>query len=198
MKTENAIIMQQAREALAGKWVLAVSTMFVYSVITMAIQTIPKSGAILGILISGPMSLGLVIFSLSLTRNQNPKIEQIFDGFARFGTALLARVLIMVYVLLWALLLIVPGIIAAISYSMTFYILADNESMGAKEAMDRSKKMMMGNKWKFFCLGLRFIGWALLSILTLGIGLLWFIPYLQISTTKFYEDLKRVEGATTN
>ncbi len=195
MKTENATLMQQAREALAGRWGLAVGTMFVYSVITMAIQTIPKSGGVLGILIGGPMTLGLIIFSLALVRNQNPKLEQLFDGFARFSTALVAQVLVMVYVLLWALLLIVPGIVAALSYAMTFYILADNESMGAKEAMARSKKMMMGNKWKFFCLGLRFIGWALLSILTLGIGFLWFIPYLQITTTKFYEDLKRVEGA---
>ncbi len=198
MKTENATIMQQAREALAGKWGLAVGTMFVYSVITMAIQTIPKSGPILGILIGGPMSLGLVIFSLSLVRNQNPKVEQLFEGFKRFGIALTAQVLIMIYVLLWALLLIVPGIIAALSYSMTFYILADDKSIGAKEAMDKSKKMMMGNKWKFFCLGLRFIGWAILSIFTFGIGLLWFIPYLQISTTKFYEDLKKSETAPAN
>jgi uncharacterized membrane protein len=190
MKTENTVLMQQAREALAGKWGLAVGTMFVYTLITMAIQAIPKSGGILGILVGGPMTLGLVIFSLALVRNQNPKLEQIFDGFARFSTALVAQVLVMVYVLLWALLLIIPGIIAALSYSMTFYILADNESMGAKEAMARSKKMMMGNKWKFFCLGLRFIGWALLSILTLGIGFLWLIPYLQITTTKFYEDIK--------
>lgn len=198
MKTENATLMRQARESLAGKWGLAVGTMFVYTVIIMAIQSIPKSGGILGILISGPMSLGLVIFSLALSRNQNPKIEQLFDGFARFGTALFAQVLIMVYVLLWALLLIVPGIIAALSYAMTFYILADNESMGAKEAMKRSKEMMMGNKWKLFCLGLRFIGWAILSILTLGIGFLWFIPYLQISTAKFYEDVKGGTPAIAN
>lgn len=190
--------MQQARETLAGKWGLAVGTMFVYSVITMAIQTIPKSGPILGILIGGPMSLGLVIFSLSLVRNQNPKVEQLFEGFKRFGIALTAQVLIMIYVLLWALLLIVPGIVAALSYSMTFYILADDKSIGAKEAMDKSKKMMMGNKWKLFCLGLRFVGWAILSIFTFGIGLLWFIPYLQISTTKFYEDLKKSETAPAN
>jgi uncharacterized membrane protein len=58
--------------------------------------------------------------------------------------------------------------------------------------------MMMGNKWKLFCLGLRFVGWAILSIFTFGIGLLWFIPYLQISTTKFYEDLKKSETAPAN
>jgi uncharacterized membrane protein len=88
------------------------------------------------------------------------------------------------------LLLIVPGIIAAISYSQTFYILADDPGMDAISAIDKSKKMMRGYKWKYFCLGLRFIGWALLCILTLGIGLFWLDTYMQTSFAKFYDDVK--------
>ena len=193
MKTENSILMKRARESLVGKWGLAVGTMFVYSLIVFAVQSIPKAGPVLGLLIGGPMALGLVIFSLSLSRNQNPKFEQIFEGFKRFGTALGTQLLVTLYTLLWTLLLIIPGIIAALSYSMTFYIMADNNSVGIRESIRMSKKMMMGYKWKLFCLGLRFIGWVLLCILTLGIGFLWLIPYMQISTAKFYDDIKTPE-----
>ena len=96
----------------------------------------------------------------------------------------------LLFTFLWTLLLIIPGIIAVLSYSMTFYILADDNSIGAMEAIDKSKKMMDGYKWKYFCLGLRFIGWSLLCILTLGIGFLWLLPYMQVSVVKFYDDIK--------
>ena len=183
--------MGQAREALAGKWHLAVGTFFLYMIALISIQSIPKAGFLISLLISGPMGLGAAIFSLSLSRNNNPHLEQIFEGFKRFGVALRAYLLVTLYTLLWALLLIVPGIIAGLGYSMTFYILADDDSIGAQDAMKKSKKMMDGSKWRLFFLGLRFFGWSLLAILTLGIGFLWLIPYMQVSLAKFYDDLKK-------
>ena len=88
------------------------------------------------------------------------------------------------------LFLFIAGIIAAIAYSQTFYILAEDDTIGSMEALRKSKEMMNGYKWKYFCLGLRFIGWALLCVLTVGIGFLWLSPYIQVSYAKFYEDLK--------
>jgi uncharacterized membrane protein len=102
------------------------------------------------------------------------------------------------FIVLWLLLLIIPGIIAAISYSMTFYILADDKSIKPMEAIDKSKKMMDGYKWKYFFLCLRFFGWALLCILTLGIGFLWLIPYINVSIAKFYDDVKENPVNTGN
>ncbi len=99
------------------------------------------------------------------------------------------------YVVLWSLLLIIPGIIAAYGYSMVFFILADDSSIGIREALQKSKTMMMGHRWKYFCLGWRFFGWTLLCFLSLGIGFLWLFPYIQISGAKFYEDLKGEEEA---
>jgi uncharacterized membrane protein len=81
-------------------------------------------------------------------------------------------------------------IIAALSYGLAFFLMADNPKIGIMEALKKSKKMMYGHKWKYFCLGLRFLGWILLSILTLGIGLLWVAPYMYVSYAKFYEDVK--------
>jgi len=161
--------MQMARESLKGKWGLAIGTFVVYILIVATLQAIP----IIGLIASGPLVLGLAIFSLSISRNQDARLEQIFQGFSNFGTSLGAYLLMILFILLWMLLLIIPGIIAAISYSMTFYILADDNSISAMDAINKSKKMMNGYKWKYFCLHLRFLGWALLCLLTLGIGFLW-------------------------
>jgi uncharacterized membrane protein len=87
-------------------------------------------------------------------------------------------------------LLIVPGIIAAISYSMTFFIIADDRTISPLDAITKSKKMMYGYKWKYFCLCWRFLGWAILCMFTLGIGIFWLVPYVQVSVSKFYDDIK--------
>ena len=126
MKTQNSVLMKQAREALVGKWGLAVGATFVYILIIIVARSIPKVGFIISLLIGGAMSLGLAIFSLALSRNQNSKLEQIFEGFKRFGVSLIAYFMIILFILLWSLLLIIPGIIAVLSYSMTFFIIADN------------------------------------------------------------------------
>ena len=91
------------------------------------------------------------------------------------------------------LLLIVPGIIAAYSYSMTFYILAEDKSISALDAIRKSKEIMKGNKWKLLCLSFRFFGWMLLAILTLGIGFIWLIPYMSVSFATFYDDIKNAQ-----
>ena len=75
----------------------------------------------------------------------------------------------------WTNLLIIPGIIAAFRYAMAFFIIADDGKCGPLEALDRSKEMMKGNKWKFFCLYWRFFGWAVLCAL-IPIGWLWWRP----------------------
>jgi len=207
MKTKNAVLMKMALESLSGKWGLAVGTYLVYTLIMGVFQIkyqdapdiiapiIITVSFSLSLIIGGPMALGLAAFSLSLSRNQNARFEQLFSGFKNFGVSLGAYLLMTLFIFLWALLLIIPGIIAAISYSMTFYILADDRSIGAMAAIDKSKKMMYGYKWKYFCLNCRFIGWFFLCILTLGIGFLWLIPYIHVSMAKFYDDVK--ENALT-
>lgn len=198
MATENAVLMQMARESLKGKWGLAAATVFVYMLIAVVIQFIPFLGVIASLLISGPLALGVTIFFLTIARNQEAKLEQLFKGFDQFGTALGAYILMSLFILLWMLLLIIPGIIAAISYAMTFYIIADDKSIGVMDAISKSKKMMDGYKWKYFCLGFRFIGWGLLCILTLGIGFFWLSPYAGVSMAKFYDDIKENPAVSGN
>ncbi|HNW91000.1 MAG TPA: DUF975 family protein [Bacteroidales bacterium] len=190
MRTENKELMRMAKESLKGKWGLAIGTFLIYSLITGGIGAIPFAGAPASLIIGGPMLLGLTLFTLNISRDTNPKLEQLFHGFKNFGTALGTYLLMVLFITLWSLLLIVPGIIAAISYAMTFFILADDNTIAPMEALRKSKKMMYGYKGKFFCLIFRFFGWFLLCILTLGIGFLWLYPYMQVSFAKFYEDIK--------
>lgn len=105
--------------------------------------------------------------------------ENLFSYFPNWKNILKTKVLRTIYEILWTLLLIIPGIIGSYSYAMTDYILAENPELSAKEAIARSKAMMEGNRWRLFCLEISFIGGAILSLLTLGIGSLWLIPYME-------------------
>lgn len=135
------------------------------------------------------ISLGYTQFNLDLIDGREPELNALFSNFYRFGTAFLARFLTNLYVLLWSLLLIVPGIMAAYSYAMTPYILIDHPEMTAGEAIARSKELMAGNRWRLFCLQFSFIGWSILAALTLGIGNLWLTPYTHAAEAAFYRDL---------
>ncbi|MCB0653973.1 MAG: DUF975 family protein [Saprospiraceae bacterium] len=190
MASENAVLMSQARQSLQGKWGLAIGTFIVYFLIVGASNGIPFLGNVGSLILGGPMAVGMAIFSLHLGRNQEAKLEQIFEGFKNFGNALGAYILMVIFIFLWTLLLVVPGIIAAISYSQTFYIIAEDSSIGPMDALRKSREMMDGYKWKYFEMGLVFFGLSLLCILTLGIGFLWLIPYANVSYANFYDDIK--------
>lgn len=193
MKTENIVLMRKARESLEGKWDIAIGTFVVYLVLTFFVQLIPFAGIIIGLFVNGPIAIGLVIFSLSLARNKKAKLEQIFEGFQDYSRAVEAYILLFAKVFVWTLLFIVPGVIAALSYAMTYYILVEDPKIGAMEAIKKSIRMMEGSKEKLFRLNLRFFGLGLLCILTLGIGFLWLIPYMHVTYAKFYEDIKGVK-----
>ena len=98
--------------------------------------------------------------------------------------------LMYLFIVLWSLLLIIPGIIKAFSYSMTQFILEENPELSANEAIDHSRAMMKGHKFDLFWLLLSFIGWGILCIFTFGIGYIWLTPYVNTSVAAFYEDVK--------
>ena len=92
---------------------------------------------------------------------------------------------------LWTLLLIIPGIIKSYEYRMIPYILSENPGISRKRAFEISKQMMKGNKWKTFVLDLSFIGWQILSALTIGIlGIFYVNPYVQGTNAELYAYLR--------
>ena len=190
MTTENKILMQQAKNSLEGKWGISIGVTAIYLIITLFCGMIPILGSIASLIITGPLMLGVYMFFIKISRNQDVELSEMFNGFQNFANALVTYLLMAVVVLLWMLLLIVPGIIKAFAYSMTFMILAEKPETAPMEALRESEKMMKGFKMKLFLLSLRFFGWALLCILTLGIGFLWLMPYMYVSFVKFYDDIK--------
>ena len=137
-----------------------------------------------------PLAWGYRVFFLRMAREENTDYERLFDGFSQYVRITLAELLKGIYVLLWMMLFIIPGIVKDYSYAMTEFILKDNPEMSGEEAICQSMKMMHGHKMQLFLLDLSMIGWAILSVLTLGIGFLFLVPYNYSAKAHFYEDLK--------
>ena len=192
---------------MKGNWGLAVGATLIYMILYGAFSAGTElSGgfgsvicSLLVLLIGIPLEWGYSIMFLPLVRQEGKlDLGMLFDGFKDYGRILLTLLLMSVYVFLWALLLLVPGFIKAYSYSMTPYILKDRPDLKCNAAIEESMRMMRGNKMKLFLLDLSFIGWALLCILTLGIGLLWLEPYMVSARAAFYEELKRLDAETVS
>jgi len=186
----NSDLRYEAREKLIGNWWPCVGLTLIYLIIQGVLGFIPFVGGIVSLIITGPMQLGITIFYVSFIRSDEPDFNKFFEGFSDFGRALAAFILITLFTLGWTLLLVVPGIIAAFRYSQTFYVLMDDPEISAIDAIRKSSDMMSGAKLKLFMLVLSFIGWAILTAFTFGIGQLFLIPYVMTSQALFYEDLK--------
>ena len=183
----NAEIRASARKQLKGSWLEAVGVYLIYGILVTVANIIPVAGSFV---VAGPLVLGLIGYFSRKARGEEAQLENLFEGFKRFGAALILFVLEAVFLTLW-MFLIVPGIVKCFSYSMSYFILRDNPDMGANEAITASRKMMNGHKGELFGLYLSFIGWAILCLFSFGIGYLWLSPYMTLSLANFYEELKK-------
>ncbi len=179
-----------ARERLSGNWGKFALVYLIIGAATMAIGLIPFIGTVVEIILSGPIALGVTFCMIKLFQGESFILEDALEGFKNFVPAVLVYLLILVLTVLWGLLLIIPGFVAAYSYIMSYYILLENPGMAPMDVLRQSKSMMKGHRMDLFILHLTFAGWVLLTILTLGIGSLWLTPYITASTTAFYQDLK--------
>lgn len=140
-------------------------------------------------LIGGVLQLGYARFLLKQHDGQEVEFNDLFSQFDRFGAGFAQNFLRCLYIALWSLLFIVPGIIAIYRYRMTPFIMIEHPELSASEAIARSKEMMDGHKGELFCLDLSFFGWILLSILTLNLGFLALNPYRNAAEAAFYREL---------
>ena len=177
----NSELRAQAREALRGKWPMAAVAALIYSVIAGGLSAIPVIGGLCSLFVGLPVAYG---FDFGV----------LFEGFQDYGRIFVTKLLQGIYTALWMLLLVVPGIIKHYSYAMTDYILKEDPEMKNNAAIEKSMAMMENNKMKLFMLDLSFIGWAILSLFTFGIGFFFLQPYVQVAHAAFYEDLKAQQG----
>lgn len=202
MKT-NKEYRDMAYKAMSGNWGVCAAADFIYVVIAVALSSInPEDGVfqLLILIALMPMAWGVEVMFLDIIREKKySPFEWLIEGYRNgnlwrvLGTTLLQSL----YIYLWTLCLIIPGFIKNYSYIMTPFVLLDQPELKFDAAIERSMQLMKGYKWKFFCLQLSFIGWVLLSMLTLGIGFLFLIPYMQTAAAFFYEDLKAEHAEKT-
>ena len=146
------------------------------------------------LLVAGPLALGFAGCAMIVQSGEKVKFERMFDGFKQFGSSLALYIVNTIFVFLWSLLFVIPGIIASYRYAMSYFILKDNPEMSGSEARRKSIEMMRGHKWQLFCLHFSFIGWYILCILTLGILTFWVTPYVKTAEAEFYQNLKNANA----
>ena len=206
-----------AREGLADNWGKSIGVMVVYFILLFGVNLIPVAGSILQLIFSAPLVVGMTAYFLATVRKKLNPFSLLFAGFNCFGTALCTYLLVSLILLawmipfgiiaglllfichvasslLWALLILIMIAVMIplqMRYGLALYVVADDPSVRARQAIRRGIDLMKGNYWRLGLLWLRFIGWQILAILTLGIGFIWLAPYFMAATTAFYDDLTR-------
>jgi len=195
----------RALASLDGKWGKAVVATFIYYFLTMGLDwvvttpmgdnlTISYSTSGILTLVFLPLGWGFIVYFLNLIRFEDINYSRLFDGYKDILRIFLATFLSYLVIVIGLCLLIVPGIILATGLLMTDFILKDDPEISAIDAMAKSWKMTNGHKAELFYLFLSFIGWIVLSMLTLGVGFLILSPYMQTTLAHYYEDLKEEQG----
>ena len=208
MKT-NQDYKNAALAALKGNWAPVIVATIIYFVITIIVSLMSElydpetsAAAVAGVAILGWLVLSLFAsiplgvgyynsLKLLLVEGDNQITGNMFKiGYGNLLRNVGGMLLVGVFTFLWTLLLIIPGIIKSLAYSMTPFILKDYPELSANQAINLSMKMMEGRKFDLFYLYLSFIGWGILALFTLGIGYLWLMPYMYTSTAAFYQNVK--------
>lgn len=180
----------EAKENLKNNWGLAVLVcMTALVVMFFTSNLLLLLGTLLVLFFAGQYEVGIAQYFIKLHNKDKAVYGDIFhrftsDWIANFLTFLLKYL----YLALWSMLCIIPVIIKNYSYAMTMYLKAKEPNLTANQAITKSRELMDGYKWKLFCLKFSFIGWAILSVLTLGIGFFFLAPYVEASCTAFFED----------
>lgn len=160
-------------------------------IVTFYAATLGSIGSTLSVahfVVGGVVQLGYAQYLLKQQSRLHLDVSDLFSQFHRFKDGFLQGFLRGLYVFLWSLLFVIPGIIKSYSYAMTPFIMADNPNMTAKEAINVSKELMDSHKYDLFWLDLTFIGWDVLNLLTLGIGSFFLNPYRNAAHAAFYRN----------
>lgn len=187
---DRVLVKERARMLLRSYRGISIGVIVVYTTIFCVVSAVTLGFG--SLFIMPPLAVGLSMFFLGVWREENPPFETMLGGFQRYTQSLIGILWMNLWIFLWGLLLVIPGIVKALAYSMTPYLLADYPDIGPRTALKISMAMTKGRKAEIFVLYLSFLGWHILSALTLGILELVHVgPYFQISMAGLYEGLKQ-------
>ena len=153
--------------------------------------------SLVNLILGGVVQLGYAQYLLKQQDREINSVKDLFSQFDHFGQGFLQLFLRNLYSFLWGLLFLIPGIVKSFAYAMTPFIMAENPSLTAKEAIKLSQEKMMGHKGELFWLSLTFFGWSLLATLTGGIGYIFLNPYTNAAYAAFYRDKISPKTAVT-
>ncbi len=190
-----SVYRQRARASLGGRifsseWIYALIVSLIFSLVMGSAGT--GFLAVLVFIFTGPASVGFCKYYLERARKNiaHDNLGVALDGFrGDIGANVVSGILVNVFIFLWSLLFIIPGIVKSYSYSMTYYVKCDHPEYTATQAIQESQMLMRGNKMRLFGLHLSFIGWFIVGALCLGVGLLWVSAYLKAAEAEFYREL---------
>ena len=187
---DRASMKTHAKEQIKGK---IFTLLAIYIIVGLASgligMVLGPLGSIATLLITGPITMAESFIFLGITKKSRmPKIEDLLFGFkdGNFMRSFIGYLRLVIFTFLWSLLFWIPGIIKSISYSQMFYLMADNKNLEPGEAQKKSMELMEGHKWEYFVLGLSFIPWYLLGIITFGIAFVWITPYISTTFAEYH------------
>lgn len=185
---DRAALKELAKNQIRGNIGILFLCMLVVTIINVAAGAI--TGGIGMIFVAAPMNISMCMIYINLAKGQKPTVANTFDGFDVFGKSLWLSIITSFFMFLWSLLFIIPGIVKSFSYAMAPYILAENHNMTAREALSESKRIMDGHKGELFVSHLSFIPWLMLGSITGGIAMIYVTPYMNMTITNFYNNIK--------
>ena len=193
----NLEILSRSWDALSSKWLLAIGIVLLHTIVNGVVGSV---GFGLGTLaLGGALSFGMSRTMVLIYRGHTPQVETYFDGFKHYLPTLISFLLVSVIVLVGIVLLVIPGIVAAIGLSQTFYVLQDQPELGAEGAIRESWRLTWtnGNMLKVFLMGFVIFFVTLGGLLALGVGLLFAIPLVSVMAGGLYEELRLADGQSS-
>lgn len=150
--------------------------------------------SLVSFVITSVLATGMTAYYLKTIRHQQAGIESLFSYFKELVKIFCLYFMVQLFISLWSLLFIIPGIIATYRYTMAVYIYIDDPSKGVMQCITESKLMMVGHKWEFFVLQISFILWGLLCCVTCGLATLYVAPYMGLTSAVYYDNLKFISN----
>ena len=163
---------------------------FLAAVVLGVIFTVGIVGSIVHALLANPIEVGGRRFFEKNANDPTTQFNTMFEGFQDYGRVLVTMLIRDVFILLWTLLLIIPGAMKAYSYRLVPYLVKDRPELSPMEVLDESEALMRGNRWQAFEMDLSFLGWLLLGVVTLNLGnIFWTNPYMNATDAALYQEL---------
>lgn len=180
----------QAREYRKRAWESLRNNYWMMLVGIIVVSAIVAFANVVSIVIVGTLMVGLNIYFINANAGKEADVIDIFEPFKdQFTNTLVTYIIKHVFLILWSFLFVIPGIVKSYSYFLVEYLLVYDKELKGQDAITKSRELMDGNKGRLFLIHLSFIGWIILGVLTLGIGLIFLTPYIKMTEVQFALDL---------